>query len=257
MSFLGKKIDGENESYYDWFVYHYSELRIRILNCMAAYAVLFMTCLYYAEDIYGIISAPILEVLGQNNSMIFTHVTEVFECQFKLAAYFAFLFLIPLISFELYAFVRPALYEHEVVFVRLCAIISPFLFIIAWVFVLKVAMPFIIKFFISFGSGSIVMSEFKPKMDQYLYFFFELVTTFGIMFQFPILISTLVKLDVIKPSTLKKYRRHSIVIIFILAAILTPPDVLSQIMLALPLILLYEISIILAKFIENRKYARY
>ncbi len=228
------------------FLSHYGELRARILNCTLLYFVLFAICFSFAQDLYILISIP-LNI--PSTGMIFTDITEVFQCQISLASYCAFLLLAPFISWEVYHFIKPALYKDEVVLARLCAILSPFLFIISSIFVLEIIMPFMVKFFISFNNNMNV--KFQPKMDQYLITFLKLVTTFGVVFQFPIIVSILVKIRLLTAYNLAKYRRHSIVVIFILAAILTPPDVFSQIILALPLLLLYEISLLIAKFIER------
>ncbi|MDZ5762065.1 Sec-independent protein translocase protein TatC [Candidatus Cyrtobacter comes] len=228
------------------FIFHYIELRARILNCAILYFILFVICFYFAKDLYILISTPLTVT---NDEIIFTDITEVFQCQVSLASYCAFLLLIPFISWEVYNFIKPALYEDELMLARLCTILSPLLFILSSVFVLEVVMPFMVKFFTSFNQS--LNLQFKPKADQYLITFLKLITTFGIVFQFPIIVSILVKVRILTVKHLVEYRRHAIVVIFIIAAILTPPDIFSQIILALPLLLLYEISLFIAKLIER------
>ena len=180
---------------------------------------------------------------------------EGFFAEFKLCTHVAFLISIPFFILQIYLFIRPGLHEGEKFAVLLYACFVPLLIILAILIVYYFVIPATWKFFLSFEKQKIntlsmpIMLE--AKISEYINLIIELIVGFSLAFQMPIILSLLGRLGLITRNQLVKRRKHAIVIIFIVAAILTPPDVLSQIILALPLILLYELSIILIKFTEK------
>ena len=178
---------------------------------------------------------------------------EAFFTYLKLSLWTAFLIIIPVISYQLYRFISPGLLKNEKSIILPTLVISPLLFYLGGIFVFYLVMPNAWQFFLSFeNQDAAVPIILEARISEYLTVVMQLITAFGLAFELPVIMLILSVLELVSAQGLKNKRRFAIVIIFIVAAILTPPDVLSQISLAIPLILLYEISIVVCNLVENR-----
>lgn len=234
------------------FLSHVRELRSRVIWLVLSYLVLFSFSYIYFDQIYNFIAGPLVFAMGGKGQFIYTGLAEAFFSKLLLSAKAAFIFMIPLIAYHIYQFIAPGLYKHEKKFLIWSVIASPSLFYIGLLFVYNFVMPKAFLFFVSFQEN---LSEYsvtlQAKISEYISLVSSLILAFGIAFQLPIILLVLVSLSMISVETLRKKRRYSIVLIFIIAGIITPPDVLSQLLLAFPLMALYEITIIIAKRIES------
>lgn len=237
------------------FKEHFSELKKRFLIILIFFISSFLVCYYFSEDIYSFILKPLTHALSDHKrKIIYTGMTEAFFTYVKLSSWVAFLTIIPIIAYQLYRFIAPGLLEKEKIVILPALIISPLLFYIGGFFVFYAVMPQAWQFFLSFENpNSLLPIVLEARISEYLSIVMQLVTAFGLAFELPIIMLILSVLKLVSSEGLKNKRRFAIIIIFIMAAILTPPDVLSQIALAVPLILLYEISILVCNFVENRK----
>jgi len=230
---------------------HLEELRKRLIRILIAVGIGFVAC-YYAKDyLYYIITRPLITVLPKGSHMIFTGLPEAFFVYMKIS-FFASLFLTsPFIFYQIWKFVAPGLYPHERRYVVPFVLSSTFLFLLGLVFGYFVVLPPAFGFFVSFSTDFL-----KPMISfrEYLSFSLKLLLAFGISFELPVLIFFLTKIGVVSSRFLKRQRRYAILLIFIVAAILTPsPDAFTQILMALPLLALYELSIFIARFVEKKK----
>jgi sec-independent protein translocase protein TatC len=247
----------ENLKQYE-FNEHWVELKTRLF--LSVITVLFFTTLSYAfaEQIYDFLTAPLLAVypVDEGRRLIFTGLTEAFFTYIKVACYTGLFLSLPFIAFQLYFFIAPGLYKKEKKRLIPILIFSPILFWLGAYIVYGFVMPIAWKFFISFeslNSKSSLPIMLEAKISDYLDLVLELIIGFGMAFQLPVVLTLLARVGVIKGSWLAAKRKYAIVIIFIIAAILTPPDVISQVALAIPLLLLYEISVVICKVIEKDK----
>ncbi len=236
---------------------HLAELRKRLM--IISFTFLLCTCIayLYAENIYNYLTLPLSEASGdKTHKFIFTGLTEAFFTYIKLSFFAGFIMAFPVIAAQLYFFVAPGLYKKEKMVLLPYLIASPILFLVGALLVYFYVMPLAWKFFIGFetiGSSSKMPMVLEARISEYLSLVISLIVGFGLAFQMPIILILLSQVGFIKGSWLAEKRRFAIVVIFILAAILTPPDVISQIALAIPLLLLYEISIIICKRIEKHR----
>lgn len=237
---------------------HILELKKRLIFTISIFVVVFLGCYFLSTEIYKFLLSPLVHIyseIGIERKMIYTNLSEAFFTHIKLAAFSAFIFCFPLIMSQIYFFVAPGLYKREKKALLPYLFMSPVLFIAGTVLVYYFIMPLAWRFFLSFESKNItdlgVPLVLEAKVSEYLSLTISLILAFGIAFQMPIIIVLLCQLGLVRSGVLSKYRRHSIVFIFLIAAILTPPDILSQIGLAIPLILLYEISLLICKRIEK------
>lgn len=235
------------------FAEHLSELKTRLFRIIAIFIVTFVICYYFSDNMYSFLLRPLAKLSHDNlRNIIYTGLTEAFFTYIKLSAFSALLIIIPVIAIECYLFVKPGLYAHEKKIIAFLLFMSPVLFWGGSIFVFYFVMPKAWIFFLSFEKRDIIVPIIlKAKISEYLNLVIQLIIAFGIAFQLPIVIIILNILKIIKVSTLQNKRRLAVVINFIIAGILTPPDVLSQLALAIPLLLLYEISIIICRFIEK------
>ncbi len=238
---------------------HFLELKIRVLRISLIFIFCFIICYYFSNNIYNILLKPLANLSYDNlnhgniRKIIYTGLTEAFFTYIKLAAFSAFLMIMPLIALECYLFIKPGLYTNEKKYAAILLLMSPLLFWAGSIFVFHVVMPRAWQFFLSFENNNIIVPIIlEAKISEYLNLIIQLIMAFGIAFQLPIIILILNLLKILKAEDLAKKRRLSIVINFIIAGIITPPDILSQFALAIPMLLLYEISIIMCKFVENR-----
>ncbi|MCX8515751.1 MAG: twin-arginine translocase subunit TatC [Alphaproteobacteria bacterium] len=239
---------------------HLIELRKRLLAVVVVLLLAFGFSYYFVADIYNFLAKPLFTIWQQagdssTHHMIATSLTEAFFTEVKLAIYTALIITMPFLLFQVWMFVAPGLYRHERTSFLGFLIATPLFFIGGAAFVYFLVMPMAWKFFLSFEQlgqyhGDMAMA-IQPRVSEYLSLVLQLVLAFGLSFETPVLLTLLVKLGVISRRWLIDKRRYAIVIAFIAAGILTPPDPLSQISLAVPLILLYEAAIIASYFIER------
>ncbi|AIF80887.1 TatABCE protein translocation system subunit [endosymbiont of Acanthamoeba sp. UWC8] len=231
-------------------------LRPGLFLCVITFIFFALISYYFSEQIYGFLTKPLLEIYSPKagRRLIFTNLTEAFFTYFKVACYSGFIFSFPFIAFQLYFFVAPGLYRKEKWTLIPILLFIPILFFLGAATVYYFVIPMAWKFFLSFENVN--STEYLPvmleaKISDYLDLTLEMIIGFGIAFQLPIIALLLAKAKVLKGSWLADKRKYAVVVIFIVAAILTPPDVISQVLLAIPLLLLYEISIVICKVIEK------
>tara|TARA_B100000513_G_scaffold136165_1_gene61460 strand:+ start:2558 stop:3328 length:771 start_codon:yes stop_codon:yes gene_type:complete len=240
------------------FISHLTELRKRLINTLIFLICLFVICYLFSDYIYGFLVEPYAEAVKDdkiNRRLIFTALQETFLTYLKVSFFTAFFFTSPFILIQIWKFIAPGLYEHEKSAIMPYLIITPILFLLGGMLVYYLIMPLAIKFFLSFESiGNItnLPIQLEAKVNEYLSLIMKLIFAFGLSFQLPVVLSLLARIGLIDSVFLKERRKFVIVIIFACAAVLTPPDPITQIGLAIPLLILYELSIISVKLIENK-----
>ncbi len=235
------------------FVSHLVELRDRMIRSLIVVLILFGVCFYFSGDIMKFLSLPLYEALPAGSRPIFTDQAGAFFTLTKVAFLTAFLISMPWVLYQAWAFVAPGLYEHEKRFALPLIVSSVFFMLLGIGFAYLFVLPAAYKFFISFSAqtGAETLQDLQKYWDFTLSIFFG----FGLTFEVPVVEMLLVKLGMVTTTQLREARRYVIVGAFLVAAVLTPPDVLSQFMLAIPLILLYELGIWLSGFITARSKA--
>jgi len=243
------------------FVGHLSELRKRLIKSFVFLLLAFFFCYFFASEIYGFLVKPYAEVLLENKldrRLIFTALHEAFLTYLKVAFFTSFFITSPIFLAQLWKFVAPGLYKNEKQALLPYLIATPLLFLLGGMIVYYLIMPLAINFFLSFESvadtGTIAI-QLEAKVNEYLSLIMRLIFAFGISFQLPVVLSLLARIGFLDSNYLKTRRKYVIVIMFAFAAILTPPDPITQIGLALPLLILYELSIVIVKIIEKKKNA--
>ena len=237
---------------------HLIELRSRLLKSIIFLLITFIICYIFSDKIYNFLVDQYAQAVkddGNNRRLIFTALHETFLTYLKLAFFAAFFFSCPLILMQIWKFVAPGLYKDEKLALLPFLIATPVLFLLGGMLVYYLIMPLAIKFFLSFETAAINGSlpiQLEAKVNEYLSLVMRLILAFGISFQLPVFLTLLAKVGFITSEYLKTRRKYVVIIIFSMAAILTPPDPITQIGLALPLLLLYEISIFTVKFVEKK-----
>lgn len=232
------------------FTSHLEELRKRIIVCLIAVAAGFLLSYNFAEEIFSLLVKPLQKELPSESWLIFTGLTEAFVVYLKIAFFAGIILASPVILWEVWCFVAPGLYDHEKKYVFPFVISASLLFFSGVIFCYLVVFPFSFRFFMSYSTD---MLKPLPAMKEYLSFSFQFLLAFGIIFELPIFVLFLSKIGIVSERMLRQQRKFAIVIIFIVAAILTPPDVLSQCLMAAPLLVLYEISIVVAKIFGKKR----
>lgn len=239
---------------------HFTELRRRVFFSVIFFFITFICCYFFSQEIYQFLLKPFAEILPNDNShrLIYTNPSEAFITYIKLSFYLAILISLPIFILEFYLFLSPALYENEKKNLLLIIFFTPAFFFFGVIFSYYFALPLALKFFISFETQGFANLQNFPiqletKISEYLNFIFSLFFAFGLTFLSPIFLLFLIKIGFLSIDDLKKKRRFWIVIIFIISAILTPPDVLSQITLSILMILFFEIVILIGKNFNNKK----
>ena len=241
------------------FTSHFIELRSRLLNSLIFIFIVFVISYIFAEQIYNFLVEPYAKAVRDeqiSRRLIFTALHETFITYIKVA-FFAAIFLgSPVLLIQIYKFIAPGLYKNEKRAILPYLISTPILFLLGGLLVYFLVMPLAIKFFLSFeslGSSTSLPIQLEAKVNEYLSLVMRLIFAFGISFQLPILLNLLARIGIVNSDYLRTRRRYVIVIIFALAAILTPPDPITQVGLAIPLLLLYELSIFTVKFTEKKQ----
>tara|TARA_B100000886_G_scaffold340555_1_gene311214 strand:+ start:13280 stop:14023 length:744 start_codon:yes stop_codon:yes gene_type:complete len=237
---------------------HLVELRSRILKCIIFLFITFIGCYFFADKIYDFLVTPYAEAVKNDNidrRLIFTALHETFLTYLKLAFFSAFFISCPIILIQIWKFIAPGLYKNEKLALLPFMVATPVLFLLGGMLVYYLIMPLAIEFFLSFEKIATPESlpiQLEAKVNEYLSLITRLIIAFGLSFQLPVLLTLLAKVGFVDSEYLRKRRKYIIIIIFSMAAVLTPPDPITQIGLALPLLLLYEISIFTVKIVEKK-----
>ncbi len=241
------------------FVEHLAELRSRLLRSLAFLFIFFILCYIFSENIYSFLVAPYADAVkddGSDRRMIFTALHETFITYLKVAFFAAMFISSPIILTQVWKFIAPGLYKNEKKALLPYLVATPTLFLLGGMLVYYLIMPLAIKFFLSFETPANLNSlpiQLEAKVNEYLSLIMRLIFAFGISFQLPVLLSLLARVGFVDSEYLKKRRKYVIVLIFAVAAILTPPDPITQIGLGIPLLILYELSILSVRLIEKKK----
>ena len=241
------------------FVEHLTELRSRLIRSVVYLFLFFVVCYFFAENIYSFLVEPYAQAVkedGLNRRMIFTALHETFITYLKVAFFAAMFISSPIILSQIWKFIAPGLYKNEKKALLPYLIATPTLFLLGGMLVYYLIMPLAIKFFLSFETSAHLNNlpiQLEAKVNEYLSLIMRLIFAFGLSFQLPVLLSLLARIGFIDSEYLKTRRKYVIVIIFAVAALLTPPDPITQIGLGIPLLILYELSILSVKIIEKKK----
>ena len=230
------------------FIAHLIELRDRLLRALVAVVVVFVCLMPWAGEIYDILARPMMDTLPEGTHMIATGVVTPFFVPVKVTMMVAFVLALPVVLYQAWAFIAPGLYAHERRLAMPLVLGSTLLFILGMAFCYFFVFGTVFKFIAEFAPKSIVPA---PDIEQYLSFVMSMFIAFGITFEVPVAVILLVKAGVVDIAKLREMRPYVIVGAFIIAAIVTPPDVISQFMLAVPMCLLYELGILLARMLSK------
>ena len=240
------------------FVDHLTELRSRLVKSFIYLFICFIISYFFAENIYRFLVEPYAAAVRDdqiNRRLIFTALHETFITYLKVAFFTAIFVTSPIILTQIWKFIAPGLYNNEKKALLPYLVATPTLFLLGGMLVYYLIMPLAIKFFLSFETSAQISSlpiQLEAKVNEYLSLIMRLIFAFGISFQLPVLLSLLARVGFIDSEYLKKRRKYVVVIIFAVAALLTPPDPITQIGLGIPLLILYELSILSVKIIEKK-----
>jgi len=240
------------------FVSHLTELRKRLIHSFIFLFIFFIICYFFAEYLYGFLVEPYAKAVkddGLERRLIFTALQETFLTYLKVSFFAAFFITCPYILMQVWRFIAPGLYRHEKAAIVPYLVLTPILFFLGGMLVYYLIMPLAIKFFLSFESTGLNTSlpiQLEAKVNEYLSLIMKLIFAFGLSFQLPVVLSLLARIGVVDAKFLRDRRKYVVIIIFAAAAILTPPDPITQIGLAIPLLILYELSIFSVSIIENK-----
>jgi sec-independent protein translocase protein TatC len=229
------------------FLSHLIELRTRLMRSIIAVVIVVAVLFPFAKDIYAVLAQPLLRVLPQGSTMIATDVTGTFLVPLKVTLMAAFLISLPYVLWQAWAFVAPGLYQHEKRLVLPVIVSSCFFFLIGMSFAYFFVFPVAFGFFAGYTPAGVQM---MTDIDKYLSFVLSMFIAFGITFETPVVVVVLVRMRVVSLEKLRSIRPYVIVGAFVIGAVFTPPDVISQCLLAVPLWLLYELGLVLARFIS-------
>lgn len=234
------------------FTEHLTELRDRLVRSFIAVAVGFLICYFFKEKLFSILIAPLVTAMGEGQKMIFTGLPEAFFTYLKVALLGGIVLAVPVLFYEFWMFVSPGLYRHEKKFIIPVVMLSIVFFIIGSGFGYFIVFPYGFQFFLGFSSDTI---QAMPSMKEYLGFASKMLLAFGFVFELPLVITFMARMGLVSVGFLSKNRKYAVLIFFAGSALITPPDVVTQIMMAIPLMLLYEISIIGARLFHKERMA--
>jgi sec-independent protein translocase protein TatC len=232
------------------FTLHLEELRKRIVICFIAIGVGFIVSYGFKEKLFHFLTLPLISVMQADDKLIFTGLPEAFFTYLKVSLLSGLMLAAPVLLYQFWMFVAPGLYDKERKLLIPIVLLSSFFFIGGALFGYFIVFPFGFKFFLGFATETI---KPLPSMREYLSFSSKLLLAFGLVFELPLIITFLARLGIVTVEFLKKNRKYALLLFFVCAAILTPPDVVTQIMMAFPLMLLYEISILGARVFGKKK----
>lgn len=232
------------------FLAHLEELRKRLISCAIAVGAGFIICYIFSERLFQLLMLPLKSQLPEGDKLIFTSLPEMFITYLKTGFIAGVLLVSPFIFYQLWLFISPGLYQHEKKLVIPFVVFSTILFVGGGLFGYFIVFPFGFKFFLGFANESI---KALPSVKQYFSFAIKLLFAFGVVFELPVVMFFLTKIGLVNPRMLKEKRKYAILLVFISGAILTPPDVMTQLMMAGPLLLLYEISIFISRLAVKKK----
>lgn len=239
-----------SETPQETFLSHLFELRDRLVRSLVALGVVFIPTFFYASELYDLLAMPMMRTLPEGSKMIATGVITPFFIPMKIALMVSFLVALPYVLYQAWAFVAPGLYAHERKLVLPLVVSSTLLFFTGMAFCYFVVFNTVFQFIAQFAPKSITVA---PDIEAYFNFVLGMFIAFGVTFEVPVVVVVLVMTGLISVQKLREIRSFVIVGAFVVAAVVTPPDVVSQLMLAIPLCLLYEVGIFVAQFVERRK----
>jgi len=242
----------DDQSVLAGFVSHLIELRNRLLKSVLVVFVLFLVLFPFANDLYALLAGPLMAKLPEGTNMIATQVISPFFVPLKLAGFTALFIAIPYLLYQLWAFIAPGLYEHERQLVLPLVVSSTLLFYLGAAFAYFIVFPVVFGFLVSTTPDGVAM---MTDINEYLGFVITLFFAFGLAFEVPVATVLLVMVGIVTPEQLAEKRRYAILIAFIIGAILTPPDILSQFMMAIPVWMLYELGILISRLVVKRRKA--
>ncbi len=250
-------LDDEVEASKAPLMEHLIELRSRLIKAVAAFMAAFLVCFFFSRQIYEVLTYPFVRIVGaQNAELIATHFLEQFFTNMKLSMFGAAIIAFPIIATQIYMFVAPGLYRHERKAFVPYLVATPVFFLLGAALVYFVVLPLLIRFSVNYtqvsepGEATI---RLLPKVSEYLSLIMTLIFAFGLAFQLPVVLTLLGQIGLIDSAFLKSKRRFAIVIVVVAAAVLTPPDVISMCSLALPMLLLYEGSVLTVSMMERSR----
>lgn len=232
------------------FISHLIELRTRLIRALLALVIVFAALMPWSSNIYDLLAQPMMQALPQGSKMIATGVVAPFFVPVKVTLMLAFILALPIVLYQAWAFIAPGLYAHEKRFALPVVIASTVLFLLGMAFCYFFVFGTVFKFIAHISPQSISVA---PDIEQYLSFVMTMFLAFGMTFEVPIAVIVLVKFGVLTLAQLREWRPYVIVGAFVIAAVVTPPDVVSQCMLAIPMCVLYEIGVFIARFIAPKE----